>query len=244
MLTAQILKKNSRKQKPLTKLSEWHTVPEGNVINPYRPFLGTDGLYYRILYPKKIIPYTNCYSYAMGWTTSGKFGIDYYPGWLSGRRVSIESLRELVQSDLKSVGRHENDFIEEVPKHLPKIPEGYWIKALYCELLGKESVHFMIKDSLSGRWLHKTGWDTAPKVVTKIIEYRTERQLLFEAENLKKYSAEEIEEAMKSIFKSDFSGIVPTVVGVETRDNADFETVSKNGLLLTYKTLWAMNVSY
>ncbi|MBR3614342.1 MAG: hypothetical protein IKL55_04095 [Clostridia bacterium] len=140
-------------------------------INPYEPFKGEDGNTYSIEYDNRLNGYTNCYAFAMGWLVEAdnKYD-DYIPGFLVGKPFSVENSANLVKADLEQVGRKVYEIIYNVPKQLPD-GDGYWIKFLYRPGKNDLSSHFMRKDKKSGRWIHKMGWYTSPKVCVRNLEF-------------------------------------------------------------------------
>lgn len=216
----------------------------GDIIDTSAPFYGENRRVYRISYQETLIPHTNCYSYAMGWRSTGTRGKDYNPGFITGQKCTgIDDLEQLVKSDLEAVGRKSIETLRSIPQHLPKPQEGYWIKALYCKKKGPKSIHFMVKDNKSGRWLHKVGWENPPTLVTKLVGYTTDRDLLLASDVLKEYSKEEVEAALHMFFADGGSGgIIPIKTIIEETDNDIYLYVSRNNLLYTYYPIWAMRI--
>lgn len=216
----------------------------GECINPYDPFVGTDGKVYLIGYDKKLNGCTNCYAYAMGWVVGAdnKYD-DYVPGFLAGKPFSVANAAKLVKEDLERVGREVYEIVYNVPKELPN-GEGYWIKFLHCPEKGELAAHFMRKDKKSGRWVHKMGWKMPPKVCVRNLEFEEKKDKILSSPELVGLSRSEAEIMLKMMFpKEMYEGMVLTRSEIETDDSADYVSFSDDKGIKRYKTLWAMRVS-
>ena len=245
VLTPKRIENGSHRVSTITHVTPKRIPKKRKVMNPYEVFTGIDGKNYRISYPSELYIRTNCYAFVMGWRSRGTKNVDYIPGFLAKKSLSLQELPSLVEADLETVGRKVYELIYDIPEHLPEAKEGYWIKALYCKIKGLESIHFMFKDENSGRWLHKMGWEEPPKFVTKMVSYKTDREALMESKEMRGYSKEEIEDALNMFFRNgDSGGIIPLETSEEDKDNAIYVSIAKTGTPYDYEPLWAMRISY
>lgn len=237
------LKRNSVKSSSITFETK-KRAPAGMLVNPYAPFVGTDGKSYIIGYEDRFVKTTNCYAYAAGWKYSAhnKYK-DYIPGFLTGKPYSVENLVELVKGDFEAVGRQVLDVIYDIPEHLYD-GEGYWIKALYCRAKGAEGIHFMRKDKKSGRWVHKMGWEMPPKVCVRNLEFRDKKEALFDMPQMKEIPREQAELVLEMMFpKEMYTGVVLQRSEIETSDAAGYTAFNEEDEILQYDALWVMRVS-
>ena len=236
------LKKNSVKSSEVTFETK-KSVPVGDLVDPFAPFKGVDGKTYIIAYDKRLNQSTNCYAFAMGWRYSAKDPYkEYIPGFLTGQKISVENMAELVKSDLEAVGRKVYEIVYDIPDELPD-GEGYWIKFLHCPKKGEFDAHFMRKDKKSGRWIHKVGWEMAPKVCVRNLEFKSKEETLMEMLS-QKYSRETLESVIHSMVpKSMYSGSVLIKSEIETSDSAGYTAIDENDIIFEYKTIFAMRIS-
>lgn len=247
VISAERFVKSSINIRNVTHITDDVKVSRGKLIDPYQPFFGVDGKAYRISYPDALCMNTNCYSFAMGWRVKGIKGRDYHPGFLINRRYSsIDEVLDLVQADLKACRRQVYEIIWDtaIPDQLPNDKEGHWVKALWCPERGLTSLHFMVKDPNSGRWLHKMGWEYRPKVVTRLVSYMNDKEALQKYAFGSDYSKEEMDIAMQLLFGSKGPiGVLPTEIIVEPDDNHDYLSITAENLLATYHPLWVMRIA-
>ena len=243
MLDCIRLKKNSVKSNSITFATK-KTAPVEACINPYLPFAGTDGKNYLIGYESRLIQTTNCYAYAIGWRypANNKFQ-DYIPGFLTNKPYSFETIPDLIKEDLEAVDRKVYEIVYDIPDKLPE-GEGYWIKFLHCEEKGDEGIHFMRKDTKSGRWIHKMGWEMPPKVCVKNLEFRDKKEALFDMPQMKGVPREVAEGLLQMMFKKEmYTGVVLVRSEIETCDAADYTAFNEEDEILQYKAKWAMRIS-
>lgn len=243
MLDSIKLKRNSVNSLSITFETK-KNAPTGVLVNPYAPFLGTDGKRYIIGYEERFVKTTNCYAYAAGWKCSAhnKYK-DYIPGFLTGQPFSVENLVNLVKDDLEATGRKVYEVIHDIPEHLTD-GDGYWIKALLCKAKGAEGIHFMRKDKKSGRWIHKMGWEMPPKVCVRNLEFRDKKEALFDMPQMQGIPREQAELVLEMMFpKEMYTGVVLIKSEIETCDSAGYTAFNEEDEILQYDPLWVMRVS-
>ena len=243
MLDNAKLKKNSVKSNSVTFETK-KVAPVEACINPYLPFKGTNGKSYLIGYEARLIQTTNCYAYALGWRYPAKDKYqDYIPGFLTGKPYSLRSIPNLVKADLEAVGRKVYEVVYDIPDNLPE-GEGYWIKCMHCEEKGDEGIHFMRKDTKSGRWVHKMGWEMPPKVCVRNLEFRDKKEALFDMPQLKEIPRDTAESILQMMFPREmYTGVVLVRSELESSDAADYTAFSEEDEIFLYKTKWAMRIS-
>ena len=223
-------------QEPITK---------GNLVLPGDPFLGVDGNTYKVIYDPLLNTRGNCYAFAMGWTTTGHRECgDFFPGFLARKPFNIEEMEALVRADMDAVKRKVWDvkYAGDIPEELPHVEGSYWIKAFQGE--EPNDFHFAMKEPKSGRWIHKLGWETAPKVLVRNTGYMTHKEQVMGTKALKDKDA-----TMMSAFLDAFipeglrDSVIVTSNQVETNDAAGFEAWTEQNRLRYYKPLWVMRVS-
>lgn len=140
-------------------------------------FPGIDGKWYVINFPCERY---NAYMFALGWTIEVGSKVGYgYPGIMSGKLPSSKmECVQLIMNDINAVGRQVHEIImQRFPRKLPKAEKGtYWIKIFFAQGTidtDWSTVHLARKDEASGRWLHKLGWVSPPKVMTDNLEVST-----------------------------------------------------------------------
>lgn len=243
MLDSIKLKRNSVKSSSVTFETK-KKAPEGMLVNPYAPFVGTDGKNYLIGYEDRFVKTTNCYAFAAGWRVPAhnKYK-DYIPGFLTGMPYSIENLANLVKADLEAVGRSVYEVIYDIPEHLTD-REGYWIKALHCSAKGAEGIHFMRKDKKSGRWIHKMGWEMPPKVCVRNLKFKDKKEALFDMPQMKEIPRAHAEMVLQMMFPREmYTGVVLQKSEIETCDSAGYTAFNEDDEILQYDALWVMRVS-
>lgn len=211
------------------------------------PFWGKDGKKYILPYPGNLFHYTNCYSFVMGWRLKGERGKDFIPGFVTERKYNIGRIVELVTSDMEAVGRRVLEVVYDIPLELPE-KEGYWIKCLEDPEMDGD-VHFQMKDKKSGRWLHKVGWDFAPKVVVRNLELRPKIDSILETIDM--FSHDMDRNFAIRMLKSRFPPMIYEGMDLvrselEAEDNAPyyaFNPLKNSNEFIVYKPLWAMRIS-
>jgi len=139
-----------------------------------------EGCWYLINWPSNYNAVTNGYAFAMGWYAVDRNNLHMYtPGFLCHQKPkSKEAMVAAMLQDLKECGRNVFELysLKYVPKKLPDAdPGSYWIKVFFCDDDPK-SFHVARKDTISGKWIHKPGYDKLPEVMMKptgepILEY-------------------------------------------------------------------------
>ena len=243
MLEARQVRKRSVGSNQITFTTN-KSAPVSECVNPYEPFMGTDGKTYIIGYDKKLNSCTNCYAFAMGWILkAGNKYDDYVPGFLAGKPFSVSTSANLVKEDLEQVGRKVYEIVYDVPKELPD-GDGYWIKFLHCPGKGELDAHFMRKDKKSGRWIHKMGWSAPPKVCVRNLEFKTKKEVLLSSPEVAGIPEAEVETILQMMFpKEMYEGMMLIRNEIETDDSADYVSLTETDRVMNYKTLWAMRVS-
>lgn len=139
--------------------------------DPYGYFPGRKGdpHFYLINWSDDLTEYTNCYAFACGWTVKKElFSGIYQPGFLCGLDPETRGqYADAIVQDLKAVGREVYEIYDSAvcPKKLPKAEKGsYWIKLVFA---GEDHFHILRKDEHTGKWIHKPGWNSLPRVVLK-----------------------------------------------------------------------------
>lgn len=243
MLDSVRLKKNSIKSNSVTFETKKKSPVEA-CVNPYLPFIGTDGKNYLIGYEERLNKTTNCYAYAAGWRCPARDKTkDYLPGFLTSNPYSVENLVNLVKGDFEAVGREVYEVIYDIPEHLHD-GEGYWIKALYCSEEGPGGIHFMRKDKKSGRWIHKMGWEMPPKVCVRNLEFRDKKEALFDMPQMKGVPRDAAEALLRMMFPKElYTGLILSKSEIETCDSANYIAFDEKDRILTFEAMWVMRVS-
>lgn len=147
-------------------------------------FPGKNGenCWYLINWPSNYNSVTNSYAFAMGWYAADRNNLHMYtPGFLCHQKPkSKEDMVGSMLLDLKMCGRevYELYVVKYMPKVLPEASKGtYWIK-IYFSNDDPKTFHVARKDNLSGKWIHKPGYDNLPEVILKpiskpVLEYHT-----------------------------------------------------------------------
>lgn len=237
------LMKNSVRSDSVTYATK-KTSPREACVNPYSPFVGTDGKNYLISYEKRFYLTTNCYAFAMGWLypSSDKYK-DYIPGFLTGKPYSLENIVNLVKGDLETVGRQVYEVVYDIPEILPE-SDGYWIKCFHCSDDGEHAIHFMRKDKKSGRWIHKMGWEMPPKVCVRNLEFKDKKEVIFGMPEMKSVPREFAESFLQMMFpKEMYTGWVLTRSEIETCDSNGYIAIDEAGERRNYDAMWAMRIS-
>lgn len=243
MLDSKKLRRNSVKSSAITFVTK-KKAPVEKLVNPYAPFVGTDGKTYLIGYEERFVKTTNCYAFAAGWKCSANDKYrDYVPGFLTGMPYSVWNLANIVKADFEAVGRKVYEVIYDIPEHLID-GDGYWIKALHCTAKGDEGIHFMRKDKKSGRWIHKMGWEMPPKVCVRNSEFKDKKEALFDMPQMKEFPREQAEMVLQMMFPRDvYSGVILQKNEIETIDSAGYTAINEDDEIMRYDALWVMRVS-
>ena len=245
MLSIKTIKSRSVNSNQITKTTS-KPVSSGKLINPYEPFLGTNGRKYEIAYKSGLNATTNCYAFAMGWfaAATDKY-VDYIPGFLAKKPFSFDKIHELIQADLETVGRKVYEILYDIPEKLPD-SEGYWVKGVMFKREGKiPEFHIMRKDRKSGRWIHKMGWEYPPKLVIRNIEFKDKMDAAIELMGgMQDLPIEEIKELVKMYLPEEvYSGVTVTKNEPESDDSADYISLAEANERQVFETLWAMRIS-
>ena len=138
--------------------------PTGYFPGKYR-----GGCWYLINWPSNYNVITNSYAFAMGWFAADRNNLHMYtPGFLCHQKPKTkDDMIAAMLQDLKECGRdvYEIYSTKYIPKELPEPSKGtYWIKVYFLDD-DPETFHVARKDSISGKWIHKPGYDKIPKVI-------------------------------------------------------------------------------
>lgn len=225
-------------------------MPKDECVNAYAPFEGKDGRTYEISYPANLNECTNCYAFSLGIRAKGDPRRDYFPGFLSGYPLCFEIANDLegrVRGDLAALGRtvFEVIYAGDIPAHLPKAESGsVWIKALQSPSK-EEGIHFMVKNEASGRWIHKLGWFSPPKVVVRNLEVRSDFEAVLQM--YPEYRARLVELGPEGeAFIRGMCGNLYSLASsrLEDEDNGPYWSFPENATELEeYKVLWVMRIS-
>lgn len=223
------------------------SMKKGKCINPYAPFEGLDGKTYKITYPQVLNDCTNCYSFSLGIKAKGRPDRDYFPGFLSGYPLCVgisNNLEERVRADLNVLGRSVYDVIYagDIPKQLPKAEKGtVWIKVMIHSYV-KEDIHFMVKNEASGRWIHKLGWSSPPKVVVRNLKIKSTLDTILEMKpEIQKLIEELGEENVKDIIGNLYT-LSSSIL--EYEDDSSYYSFQEDvSHLVEYKPMWVMRIS-
>jgi len=225
-------------------------MPKAECVNPYAPFEGVDGKTYEISYPTNLNEVTNCYAFALGIRAKGDPRRDYFPGFLAGYPFCMEiceNLDERVRADLEALGRTVHEFYagEDIPKCLPRAKPGtVWIKALKTPK-ADEGMHFMVKHEASGRWIHKMGWFSPPKVVVRNLKVRSDLDMVLEENPVYRERFLELDPEDREMFRAALGNMKSLASSVlEYEDNASYWALPEDAEEFDeYKPLWVMRIS-
>lgn len=249
MLNINTIKRKSVNSKLVTRTTS-KPISKETLINPYEPFLGTDGRKYEISYKSGLNKTTNCYAFAMGWFTAATDKYVYYiPGFLCKKKFSFDHIPELIQADLETVGRKVYEIVYDIPEKLPE-KEGYWVKGVMSKKKGKmPEFHIMRKDPKSGRWIHKMGWEYPPKLVIRNSEFKDKTDVVIEQMkasgiNMGGMTREDIIGIAAMMFpKEYYTGVTLTKNEYETDDSAGYIAFTEADEREVFEALWAMRIS-
>ena len=204
-------------------------VPTGVALdnpNPCHPFMGKDGKWYKLIAPTGVY---NCYLFAMGWIINAPntgYGV---PGFLSGTMPQTpEDFLNFMVDDLAKVGRKAYELYRsyDIPEVLPPATPGtYWVKIFFRDSEDISTYHIARKDEVSGRWIHKLGWEAPCKVICENLEFgRLTGALLDLYPNLREIASKIPKEYLETYIARIN---LPPVLGItksrwEEKDNASY----------------------
>lgn len=221
--------------------------------NPFGTFKGVDGKWYKFI----VSPFEgNCYAFGLGIIYDAKDTRYYYPGFLVDRYpLSMKEVPELITRDLEVLDRkvHEIIMYDDIPETLPKAAYNtYWVKVMFADDVS--GFHIARLDELSGRWIHKVGWHTAPKVFMRNLETTNTAQealkYMINAGSIPSgFSNDEILELLTKVGLSSGTDLQPYVSRSDYETDARasffaFDPEKKDDGFIEYKTYAVMRIDY